>query len=383
MQFKDYLETLTPLQDYEVEIILNNGEKYLIENKPGKQGSLRIIQNHLGVNSKTSEKIDLEKNFLEYFQEWKSDNITHPTIGFLDRFNNEGGEIRKVVKKIPFVKSHGTGNDFIILDFFDGKLSDLDLTPELIQKMCDRNFGIGSDGILIVQNGVNNKFAYRMFNPDGSEAEMCGNGIRCYMKYLVYAGLLKDTKTFVETKKGVLHLSLVDDLVEVDMGKPILVDEIIPIAKGVRKVISSGSEFGFTPVSMGNPHAVIFLDNKNVETHCNVSLQEFDLNKYGKPIESNTDIFPKKVNVEFIKINSKTDIDMRVFERGAGETLACGTGACASVVAGVLNGYLTHGEKVTVHLKGGDLVISWAGGADDSVIMRGTAEIVFEGEFII
>lgn len=374
MQFKEYLETLAPLQDFSVEIILNSWEKYIIENKPWKQWSLRVLQNHLWLNSKTSEKIDLEKNFLEFYIEWQSDKTTHQTIWFLDRYNNEWWIIMKVYNKVHFVKSEWTWNDFIILDFFDWKLSDLDLTPGLIQKMCDRNFGIWSDWILIVQNWVNHKFAYRMFNPDWSEAEMCWNWIRCYMKYLIYAWLLKDTKTFVETKKWVLHLSLIDDLVEVDMWRPILIDENIPVIKWVRSVTSNDRSFTFTPISMWNPHAVIFL---------NEDLNSFDLNKYWKPIESNTSIFPKKMNVEFIKINSKTDIDMRVFERWAWETLACGTWACASVVAWVLNWYLEVWSKVIVHLKWWDLLISWPWWVDDSVIMRGPAKIVFDGEFII
>ncbi|MDD3793733.1 MAG: diaminopimelate epimerase [Candidatus Gracilibacteria bacterium] len=373
MNFKEKLETLNQLQGYEVEIELISGEKYLLENKPGKQGSLRVVQNHLGFNNETTEKIDI-KQFCEFYDEWEKDKETHPTIGFLDRFNREGGIIKKVIKKIPFTKSEGTGNDFIIIDFFDGRLKDIELTSTIIQKMCDRNFGIGSDGIVIIQNGINHRFAYRMYNPDGSEAEMCGNGIRCYMKYLLHKGYLREDKTFVETKKGVLHLSLVGDLVEVDMGKPILQDEIIPVVKGKRTVKSVDREFSFTPVSMGNPHSITFLDEE---------LSNFDLNKYGKPIESNISIFPKKVNVEFVNVNSKNDITMRVFERGAGETLACGTGACASVVAGILDGYLDKDNKTTVHLKGGDLVISWAGGVDDSVIMRGPAEICFEGMYFI
>lgn len=278
------------------------------------------------------------------------------------------------MKKVPFVKAQWTWNDFIIIDFFDWKLSWLDLNQKLIREMCDRNYGIWSNWIITVNNWINHKFGYRMFNPDWSEAEMCWNWIRCYLKYLLYKWLLKENKTFVETKKWVLHLSLIDDLVEVDMWKPILNDEIIPVSKNIRNIESEDRKFIFTPVSIWNPHSVIFLEN---------NLKDFDINKYWKPIESNTEIFPKKVNVEFVKVNSKNDISMRVFERWAWETLACWTWACASVVAWILNWYLDKDEKITVHLKWWDLLISWAWWVDDSVIMSGPARITAEWNFII
>lgn len=373
MQFKEFLNTLKPLEDYEVLITLKTWEEYLIENKPWKQGSLRLVQNHLWNEFKTNKTFNLE-NFCEFYKDWQNDKNTHPTIWFLDKYNTLWWTIKRVYKNIPFVKAQGTWNDFIIIDFFDWRLAGLELTPSLVQKMCDRNFWIWSDGIVIIDNWVNHKFAYRMFNPDGSEAEMCWNGIRCYMKYLKYSWLLEENSTYVETKKWVLHLSLVDNLVEVDMWKPILQDEIIPVLPWKREVFSVDKTFSFTPVSMWNPHSVIFL---------NEELKDFGLNKYWKPIESNTDIFPKKVNVEFIKVNSKNDIDMRVFERWAWETLACWTWACASVVAWVLNWFLDAWAKVKVHLKWWDLVISWAWWIDDSVIMRWPAEIVFEGKYFI
>lgn len=373
MLFKEYLDTLNELKDFEIEIVLNSWELYLIENKIWKQWSLRVVQNHLWLNSETNEKIDLT-NFCEFYEEWKQDKNTHQTIGFLDKFNRVWGVLRKVIRKLHFTKSEWTWNDFVILDFFDWKLDWFELTAKIIRKICDRNFGIWSDWIVIVYNWVNHKFAYRMFNPDWSEAEMCGNWIRCYMKYLLYKWYLWENKTFVETKKWVLHLSLINGLVVVDMWKPILIDENIPVVKNVRKVISKDREFDFTPISMWNPHAIIFLQD---------DLYSFDLINYWKPIESNTTIFPNKMNVEFINVNSKNDINMRVFERWAWETLACWTWACASVVAWIINWYLDKSKQTTVHLKWGDLNISWAWWIDDSVIMSWPANIVFEGEFIL
>lgn len=270
---------------------------------------------------------------------------------------------------IPFTKTEWTGNDFIIIDLFDGKNADIILTKERIQKMCDRNFWIWSDGILLVKNWQKEIFEYQMFNPDGSEAEMCGNGIRCYMKYIVQKWYLRESVTKVETKKWVLTLSLDWDFVRVDMGKPILKDSDIPVREWVRKVESHWREFEFIPVSMWNPHAVIFIDE---------ILEDFDLIKYGSVIENNTQVFPKKVNVEFVNIISRCEIQMRVYERGAGETLACGTGACASVVAGILRWDLDTNSDITVHLRGWNLHISWWGNSDDSIIMSWPANIVFE-----
>ena len=242
--------------------------------------------------------------------------------------------------------------------------------------LSDRHFGIGSDGIILICDSDKCDFKMRMFNADGSEAEMCGNGIRCVGKYVYDFGLTDKTNITIETKAGVKRLGLNANngkvsTVTVDMGEPILNKENIPVNTNNGKFVELkvlDKDFIFTPVSMGNPHAITFINN----------LDSFDIDKYGKIVESDSH-FPNKTNVEFIEILDKNHIKMRVYERGTGETLACGTGACASVVASVLNN-LTD-RTVNVKLLGGSLNINY--NEDGHVYMTGEATTVFNGEIDI
>jgi len=263
---------------------------------------------------------------------------------------------------------HWIWNDFIIINNSDLIKENIKLDKNLVQKMCDRNFGIWSDWILIITQWEKTEFKYHMYNPDWSEAEMCGNWIRCYMKYLIDENLTNSKNIDVETWAWILNLDIdKDNIVTVDMGKTV-------IFKENKKILSENRDFIFTEISMWNPHCVIFLEE---------DIWNFDLNKYWAPIEKNTDIFPNKVNVEFVKKISETEIDFRVYERWAGETLACWTGACASVVAWVSKWLLAKNKYIKVNLQGGNLFIKWSGNLKDSVIMKWEAETVFEGEYII
>jgi len=281
------------------------------------------------------------------------------------------------MKKLPFVKMHGTGNDFIVLYEKDINDGGVELTESFIQKICNRNFGIGSDGLLVVANSDKADFKYDMYNPDWSKAEMCGNGIRCYMRYLLDSGLTEKKNVKVETLAWLLDVYYEDNLFTVNMGAPKKIKELSFENKklGDRFFLKAdGRDFLFTPISMGNPHAVIFL---------NEPVKEIDLRMYGPLIENNTEIFPERTNVEFINVISDTQIDMRVWERGAGETLSCGTGACASVVAWILAGFLKEDTFIEVNILWGTLYVKWSGNEKDSVIMRGWAEITFEGNYYI
>lgn len=272
---------------------------------------------------------------------------------------------------MKFTKMHGLGNDYIYVDCTENK-NKIDTPEELSRRISDRHFGIGSDGLILIKNSDKCDFKMQMFNADGSEAEMCGNGIRCVGKYVYDFGLTNKDKITVETKAGVKILKLNIEnkkvkTVTVDMGKPILDKEEVPFISDSKfvelKVLDR--EFIFTPVSMGNPHAITFINN----------LDTFDIDKYGKIVESDKH-FPNKTNVEFIEILDKNHIKMRVYERGTGETLACGTGASASVVASVLNN-LTD-RTVNVKLLGGSLNINY--NEDGHVYMTGEATTVFSGE---
>ena len=275
---------------------------------------------------------------------------------------------------MKFTKMHGLGNDYIYIDCTKNK-NKIDTPEELSKKVSDRHFGIGSDGLILICDSDKCDFKMRMFNADGSEAEMCGNGIRCVGKYVYDFGLTNKTEITIETKAGVKDLKLnVENnrvkTVTVDMGKPILNKEEIPFISDSKfvelKVLDR--EFVFTPVSMGNPHAITFI--KELDT--------FDIDKYGKIVESDSH-FPNKTNVEFVEIIDKNNIKMRVYERGTGETLACGTGASASVVAAYLNN-LTD-RTVNVKLLGGSLNINY--NEDGHVYMTGEATTVFNGEIEI
>lgn len=271
------------------------------------------------------------------------------------------------MEKIYFTKMHGLGNDFILIDCINQSLS----KPEKFAiQYCDRRFGIGADQLLLLYSSERADFKMRIFNADGSEVEMCGNGIRCFAKYIWDRGLSNKDILEVETLAGIIKPKKIGELVQVDMGKPEFAPSKIPVdADGDRAfdilLEVSGWLAKVNCVSMGNPHAVIFLeeDPKN-----------FAVAKYGPIIETHP-IFPKRTNVEFAFVKNSSEIVMRVWERGAGETLACGTGACATAVASMVKG-LTN-RKVTVHLLGGDLLIEWA--ENGHVYMTGPAEEVFEG----
>lgn len=277
---------------------------------------------------------------------------------------------------IDFSKTQGLGNDFIIVDSHRNMLDGIDL-PDLAVKMCDRNFGIGADGLILVRPSRVADYRMQIINSDGSEAEMCGNGIRCFARHLLNHGKGR-TPLNVETAAGVLKVDIVMDGIKttgftVNMGSPRLSPVEIPIIGYDTDVINQpldvdGIVFNITCVSMGNPHCIIFTD----------SLDEIPLTEIGPMIETHS-AFPRKTNVEFIQVLSREEISLRVWERGAGITLACGTGACASVVAGVLNGKLN--RMVTVHLPGGDLVIEWL--EDGSILMTGPAEEVFRGKYTV
>ena len=277
---------------------------------------------------------------------------------------------------MKFAKMQGCGNDYIYVDCFKETVEN---PQETAIKISDRHFGVGSDGLILIYPSKVADFKMTMYNADGSEGKMCGNGIRCVAKYVYDFGLTDKTELKIETLSGIktLKLNIKDkkvDTVQVDMGSPILVPEQIPVKfEGEimvdEAVAVNGLEYHMTCVSMGNPHAVVFVDNIKI----------LNLEKIGPDFEQHK-IFPDKVNTEFIHIIDKNTIEMRVWERGSGETLACGTGACASVVACVLNG-LT-GDEVLVHLLGGDLKIKYDR-EKNTVLMTGPAELVCTGEIQI
>ncbi len=273
---------------------------------------------------------------------------------------------------IKFTKMEGLGNDYVYIDCYSKK-QEIQNESSLAKFISDRHFGVGADGLILICKSEIADFKMRMFNNDGSEAEMCGNGIRCVGKFVYDKHLTDKTKITVETLAGIkeLQLKIKEGKVEkvtVDMGKPILQLEKIPV-NAIANPITLNVEdkkFEFMCVSMGNPHAVTFIND----------MQELDIEKYGPKIEKH-EIFPNKTNVEWIQIIDREHIIMRVWERGTGETLACGTGACASVVAGIMQQKLNH--QVTVRLLGGELEISW-NQEDKHVYMTGPARTVFEGE---
>lgn len=277
---------------------------------------------------------------------------------------------------ISFNKYQGLGNDFILLDSRKNKLEGLNLHSLAIE-LCDRHFGVGADGLLILWPSDKADFKMQIINSDGSEAEMCGNGIRCFALYAYETAETKKEVISVETKAGVMVPAIIIENntikgIEVDMGQPRLKRSQIPmIGEESEKVINEqlkieGAAYQFTAVSMGNPHCVIFVDR----------LDTIRLDEIGPKIETNP-LFPENTNVEFVKIINHDEIEVIVWERGAGITLACGTGACASAVAAALN-HKT-GRDVLVHLPGGDLEVEWE--ENGHVTMRGPAEKVFEGTY--
>ncbi len=273
------------------------------------------------------------------------------------------------MKRIPFVKMHGLGNDFVLLE--EGMIEPSQY-KDFAKRYLNRNFGIGGDGLLIIGKSENADISMRIFNPDGTEAQMCGNGIRCAVLFAKDKGMVNKEEITVETLSGIKRVWINDTGVKVDMGIPNLHAEEVPVKVNKEYVIDHplrvrGRWFRITCLSMGNPHCVIFRD-----------VTDEELIKFG-PIIENHRIFPERINVEFVKVVNKSRIEVKVWERGAGKTLACGTGACASLVASFLNG-LTEREAEVI-LPGGNLFIQW--GELGHVFMTGPAEYVYEGEIIL
>lgn len=275
-----------------------------------------------------------------------------------------------------FTKMQGLGNDYVYVNCFRENVEN---PSEMAIKVSDRHFGIGSDGLILIKPSEVADFRMDMYNADGSQAEMCGNGIRCVAKYVYDYGLTDQTELSVETLAGIkyLKLQIADGKVSritVNMGQPELVPDKIPVqADGDRVVdepiVVNGVTYKMTCVSMGNPHCIVFVDDT----------ADFPLEEIG-PMFENHERFPKRVNTEFIQILNRNEVNMRVWERGSGETLACGTGACASAVACVLNG-LTE-DEITLHLLGGDLSVRW-NQEENLVYMTGPAKVVFDGEIVM
>lgn len=274
---------------------------------------------------------------------------------------------------MKFTKMQGIGNDYIYINCFEEEIGD---PSELAIRLSDRHFGIGSDGIILISPSETADCRMDIYNADGSRAMMCGNGIRCVGKYVYERGIAQKEKLCIETLSGIKTLELTVESgqvqsVCVDMGKPILQAKDIPVSLPFNQVINEplivdGTEYRITCVSIGNPHCILFVDDVN----------HAGLKSIGPKLEHHI-LFPNRVNVEFIQIVNKNEIKMRVWERGSGETWACGTGACASVVACCLNQKTE--KNVTVHLKGGDLNIIWDAEKTGSVLMQGPAEFVFDG----
>ncbi len=274
---------------------------------------------------------------------------------------------------MKFTKMQGLGNDYVYVNCFEEKIEN---PSELAVKVSDRHFGIGSDGLILIRPSEVADFRMTMFNADGSESEMCGNGIRCVGKYVYDYGLTDKTEVSVETLAGIKYLKFLIkygkvDMVTVNMGEPILKPELVPVVGEGDAVIDSpievdGKEYKMTCVSMGNPHSVVFVDD----------VDNFPLHEVG-PLFEHHKAFPRRVNAEFCQVIDRTHARMRVWERGTGETLACGTGTCATAVACILNGKTE--DEVTITLLGGDLIIRWD--REENVIyMTGPARVVFDGE---
>ena len=276
---------------------------------------------------------------------------------------------------MKFTKMQGCGNDYVYVDGAKEQIPTED-KPDLVRKLSDRHFGIGGDGVIFINPATEADFEMEMYNADGTRSEMCGNGIRCVAKFVYDKGLTDKTSLSIVSCGKIKYIDLTVkegkvSLVKVNMGAPILKASEVPVVSENEQVIDEvieveGKEYKMTCVSMGNPHAIVFMEN----------VADLEIEKIG-PFFENHVRFPNRTNTEFIKIIDEHTVEMRVWERGTGETLACGTGACATVVACVLNG-LT-GEEVTVKLLGGDLQIKWDR-EENLVYMTGPAEIVFEGE---
>lgn len=272
--------------------------------------------------------------------------------------------------RLSFTKMHGTGNDFVFVDARRLSKAELGKIRKSARDICDRRFGVGCDQLLLLLPARDGgDFRMGIFNADGSEVEMCGNGIRCLAKYVADHRLSKKTRLAIETPAGLIRPRLKKALVQVDMGEPILEAEKIPTTGKGRlvnyKLEAAGRAWEITAVSMGNPHCVVFVDD----------VDALDLQRIGPSFE-NHPFFPRRVNTEFVEVLSPTEVRQRTFERGAGETLACGTGACAVCVAGVLTGRTE--RKIRDRLRGGTLELEW-NEKSNHVLMTGPAESVFSG----
>lgn len=275
---------------------------------------------------------------------------------------------------MKFSKMHGAGNDYIYVNCFEENVTDPEKLAVILSR---RHYSVGSDGLVLIMPSDKADFRMRIFNADGSEAMMCGNATRCIGKYVYGFGLTAKTDITLETNSGIKYLTLFTEngkvrKVTVDMGKAILTPRDIPIDSSLERFIAQpvtadGITYKVTAVSMGNPHAVIFTDD----------VDSLDLEKIGPPME-NHELFPNRVNTEFVQVINSRTLKMRVWERGSGETYACGTGTCATVVAACLNGICRQDEDVLVHLVGGDLTINYK--SDGTVLMTGGAEYVYTGE---
>lgn len=277
---------------------------------------------------------------------------------------------------MKFTKMHGIGNDYVYVNCFEESVKN---PAEVSKFVSDRHFGIGSDGLILISPSAIADFRMNIYNADGSQAEMCGNGIRCVAKYVYDYGLTDKTDISVETLAGIKYLRLQVEngkvaSVEVNMGAPILEPKEIPVAVEESPVVNvpvevKGKIYHMTCVSMGNPHAIIFMNN----------VKDLDIAAIGPYFENHT-VFPKRTNTEFVEVLDRNTVNMRVWERGSDETLACGTGACATTVACILNDKTEN--EVTVHLLGGDLKIRWDREANQ-VYMTGPATVVFDGEITL
>ena len=276
---------------------------------------------------------------------------------------------------MKFTKMHGIGNDYVYVNCFEETVCN----PSAVARfVSDRHFGIGGDGLILIRPSDIADCEMDMYNLDGSQGAMCGNGIRCVAKYVYDYGIVNKTDISIATKSGVKHLKLTVEngkvsTVRVNMGSPILTATQIPVVAATEEVIDApiqfeGTEDRFTAVSMGNPHAIVYMDD----------VEHLDIEKIGPSFENHI-TFPDRVNTEFVKVLDEHTLQMRVWERGSGETLACGTGACAVTVASVLNGLVDETQPVTVKLLGGDLEIFWDR-SENLVYMTGPATTVFDGE---
>lgn len=271
---------------------------------------------------------------------------------------------------LKFTKMQGSGNDFIVVNCLQEDCPNL---TELAPRLSDRRFGIGFDQMLVIRPSETADFRMDIINADGSQVEMCGNGIRCVAQYLVHHGATTKKEMAIETLGGIIRPRIVGDLVEVDMGEPVLEGPKIPTTlEGLviqHPVELDGKEFSITCVNMGNPHCVIFVEN----------VDDYPVSEIGPKFETHKH-FPKRINVEFVQVLNESTLKMRVWERGTGETLACGTGACAALVAAVLTGRSQ--REITIHLKGGQLQIRWSE-KDNRVYMTGPGKEVYSGEILL